>query len=1207
MYLKSLTLHGFKSFAVKTFLDFPSQLIGIVGPNGSGKSNICDAIRWVLGEQSSKALRGERMDDVIFGGTSTAKPAEHAEVKLVFDNKSKYFKVDSDEVTLLRKIYRTGDSDYIINGENCRLKDIKELIMDTGLGRDAYSIIGQGMVDNIISSRGNERRVIIEEAAGIVKYKAKKNDALKKLNDTQGNIDRLSDLIIELERQITPISVQAQVAQRYLTLDEQLKMKQKKKFICDFDRFNREISLNRSMVNEYQKKRDESLQKITVFRAEIEAMSARVVTLNDKMAQIKKDNLDSITEQEGYANIEKELLTKISEINTKRSVYTKDIDNSRIKVETIEETNKMMEDEIKSLEASLNSLAESQKKAEDDLLTLTAKLQNSETTVNLSTDTAYDMINQLASAKNLLNKHESDLKFINDQIKKTNFDMNKLSERSREIESKIKKGATNNESGRGRIVELEKKILELNERLKKYQADEKKFVSDINTATAELMQSKTQYNMQDQIKKNMDHFKYGVKFILQMKQQQPDKLKAIHGVVADIIKVIPQYETAIEVALGGNMQSIIIEHSKDTEYCIDMLKRNKAGRVTFLPLNTVRPGATAVIPANLKGFIGLGSDLVKYNDKFKNIIDYLLGNVMIVDTLQHANEFVMSAGRFTGRIVTLGGELISSAGTITGGSLDKAPTGSHFGANTENTEMLKSRIVYLDDKIKQDNLKLDQLRYLIEAARREEEAAKIELTKLKAFLDVSSESHEDYEKTLKNAVAEMQALQDDLAGYQKQLAEIEKQIVDDRKQVAELEEKNKEHNETVQKSKSSSSKERRDREELISKMTNFKVDMASMTQKLNNMRKSLVANQEEIINIGKQMKGDEVNLATLDEMFRENNAKLTDIQNKLSDIKSRTSGIQAESEAIEKEQQNLNTQIRIKENLINTRTKQAEEALTKVHELDLQRTEFEISARNVLNKLEMDFKIREEEFAQFRDEHLNYEQNDQEIAETQRNIDMLGMVNLSAIEDYKALLGRINELKAQRDDLLSARDAIFKIIEEIDTKCTKLFKETFDKINQHISEIFQLLFDGGSAKLVLEDETRPLESGIDIKAQPPGKKLLSISLMSGGERALTALSLLFSILKVKPSPFCILDEVEAPLDEYNVLRFIKMVNSFKDKTQFLVITHNKQTMQHLELLYGVSMEEKGISKILSVRLEEAYNIVDSTQAAGGSSSQTAAA
>ena len=578
MYLKSLTLYGFKSFAVKTFLDFPSQLIGIVGPNGSGKSNICDAIRWVLGEQSSKALRGERMDDVIFGGTSTIKPAEHAEVKLIFDNKSKYFKVDSDEVTLLRKIYRTGDSDYIINGENCRLKDIKELIMDTGLGRDAYSIIGQGMVDNIISSRGNERRVIIEEAAGIVKYKAKKNDTLKKLNDTQGNIDRLSDLIIELERQLTPISMQAQVAQRYLTLDEQLKNKQKKKFIFDFDKFNRDLSSNRSMVNEYQMKREEHLQKIIVFRAEIESMSARVVTLNDKMAQIKKDNYDSIVEQESYANIEKELLAKVSEINANRESFVRTIDNSRIKVENLEETNKIMEEEIKAMDSSLILLNEQTKKAEDDLMTTTAKIQSSENQVNVSTDTTYDMINQLAAAKNSLNKHESDLKFINEQIKKTNFDITKLSERSRELESKIKKGTTDNESGRGRVAELQKKLNEFNDKIKKYQADEKNLISVINNATSELMQSKAQYNMQEQIKKNLDHFKYGVKFLLQAKQQQPDKLKAIHGVVSDIIKVIPEYEIAIEVALGAHMQSILVEHSKDTEYCIDLLKRNKAGR-----------------------------------------------------------------------------------------------------------------------------------------------------------------------------------------------------------------------------------------------------------------------------------------------------------------------------------------------------------------------------------------------------------------------------------------------------------------------------------------------------------------------------------------------------------------------------------------------------------------------------------------------------
>ncbi|HOD40996.1 MAG TPA: AAA family ATPase, partial [Candidatus Wallbacteria bacterium] len=411
MYLKNLTIHGFKSFANRTTLEFPSNLLGIVGPNGSGKSNICDSIRWVLGEQSSKALRGQKMDDVIFGGTSTAPPAKFSEVRLTFDNKSRFFKVDSDEFILTRKIYRTGDSEYIINGEQCRLKDIKEKIMDTGLGRDAYSIIGQGMVDNIISSpRGNERRAIIEEAAGIVKYKADKNESLRKIADTQVNIDRLSDLILELEKQLGPLSLAAQVAQRYLAIEEQLRNKKMKKLVYEFDAQCRELSLKKATVGEYHKKREEHTQKVIVFTAEVEAMQAKVVTLNDKNAQIKKDNYDIIVEQESLQNIEKDLLTKITEINANRESYVRTVDEVGEKIEALENENKSIETDISSTEEYLKSLDIEIKQHQEDISSISARLKSSEKTLNVSEDTTYESINELAGAKNSLNQYEGELK-----------------------------------------------------------------------------------------------------------------------------------------------------------------------------------------------------------------------------------------------------------------------------------------------------------------------------------------------------------------------------------------------------------------------------------------------------------------------------------------------------------------------------------------------------------------------------------------------------------------------------------------------------------------------------------------------------------------------------------------------------------------------------------------------------------------------------
>ncbi len=1190
MYLKNLTIHGFKSFANRTTLEFPSNLLGIVGPNGSGKSNICDSIRWVLGEQSSKALRGQKMDDIIFGGTSTISPAKFCEVRLTFDNKSRFFKMDSDDFVLARKIYRSGESEYIINGDQCRLKDIKEKIMDTGLGRDAYSIIGQGMVDNIISSRGNERRAIIEEAAGIVKYKADKNESLRKIADTQVNIDRLSDLIIELEKQLGPLSLQAQIARRYMALMEQLKDKKIKKLIYEFDAQHRELSLRKAMTGEYHKKREEHTQKIIVFTAEVESFQARVVTLNDKYSQIKKDNFDIITELEGLQNIEKELLSKLSQINANRESYVRTLDEVGDKIESIQGENKEIETEIISSEKYLTDLDIEIKKLQEDISSLSVRIKSSEKQVTATQDTTIENINELSGAKSSLNLHESELKFNVQQIKKLNFEIDRLQERINELSLKSAKGADDQDANRRKHSELKKKLSEASVKIQNLYNGEKQLLKTIQDNTGELLTTRAQLKAQEDVRRNYDGFKYGVKFIMNEKQRNPENYKGICGLVSDLVSVAPEYETALEVALGANMQSIIVEKARDTEACIDLLKRNKAGRVTFLPLDTVRTGAPAVIPSNLKGFIGIAAELVKYDKKYQSVFEYLLNPVLLVDTLQHANEFI-ARNRFSGRIVTLDGELINASGAITGGSLDRQSGSSHF-SNSGNLDALKSRSVYLDDKINQDNIKLDSVRRQLDTLKAENEGFKTEVTRLEALLETSEESGGDYSHRLENSKEEMSAMRAELDSYNKKTAELEEKISDDKKVIAVLEEKSKAYHQNLQKNKSSQSEERDMLDKFSRLLTERKVEHATVNQNLNNFRKKIIDNQKEIDALNSRSRNDKGTLGKYEEQFHDNNAKLSDVQKKLDDIKSKTTIIKEQEEEITKELEALATQIRIKENLIASRNKQSGDMLAKIHEIEIQQAEIEANIKNTNNIVESEYKLRAEEFGEYRDEAFKYETAASEISELQLNIDRLGIVNRSAIDDYNSLQERVNELKSQRDDLVSARDGIYKIVEKSDAECTKLFNETFNKINEYIGEIFQLLFNGGSARLVLEDPARPLDCNIDIKAQPPGKKLQSITLMSGGEKSLTALSLLFAILRVKPSPFCILDEVEAALDEFNVLRFIKMLNNFKDKTQFLIITHNKQTMQHLDLLYGVTMEEKGISKIISVRLEQAYDIID---------------
>ncbi len=1191
MYLKNLTIYGFKSFANRTVLEFPSNLLGIVGPNGSGKSNICDSIRWVLGEQSSKALRGQKMDDVIFGGTSMAQPAKFCEVRLTFDNRTRFFKMDSDEFVLTRKIYRTGESEYIINGEQCRLKDIKEKIMDTGLGRDAYSIIGQGMVDNIISSRGNERRAIIEEAAGIVKYKADKNESLRKIADTQINIDRLTDLMVELEKQLGPLSMQAQIARRYIELMERLKNKKLKKLVYEFDFQRRELAQQRAVADEYHRKREEHSQKIIVFTAETEALQAKIVTLNDKYARLKKDNYDILSEQETLQNVEKEFLTKITQINTNRESYVRSLDEVDDHIEALELENKEIAIEIESSEKYRADIEIEIKKLQEDIGTLSARLKSGEKQLTVSQDTSIENLNELAKVKTRLNQKESELKYNAQELRRLGYEIDRLQTRINDYKEKSSAGESDQSNNIRRHAELKKKLMEAEEKLRDALENEKRLLRSIQDNSAELISVRAQIKAQEDVRRNLDGFKFGVKFILGARQQKPEQFKGICGPVSELVGVAPEYEIALEVALGGNMQSIIVEKARDTENCIDLLKRNKAGRVTFLPLDTVRPGPPAVIPSGLKGFIGVAADLVKYDAKYRNVFEYLLNPVLIVDTLQHANEFV-SRNRFSGRIVTLEGELITASGAITGGSLDKhgGGAGGHFG-NSGALDALKSRSVYLDDKIGQDNIKLDSIRKRLEDLKNEIDKLKIELTRLEAFAETAGKSGIDYARMLENAGGEMISLVELVESYNKKSSALEPEIEGDRKIIAMLEEKLQLERESLQKSKSSQSEERDEFEKLSRLLTDRKVEQAAINQNISNYRRKIIDNRNEIDSLIKRNSGNKDDLLKYEDKFKECSAQLIGIQNKINEIKSKTSDIKKQEDEITKELETLSIQLKSKEGMIAFRNKQSAEMLAKIHEIEIKQAEIEVNTRNTLNILESEYKLREDEFNEYRDETFKYEGAAAEIDEIQLDIDRLGIVNRSAIDDYNSLQERVNELKTQRDDLISARDGIYKIVEKSDAECSRLFNDTFNKINDYIGEIFQMLFSGGSAKLVLEDPSKPLECNIDIKAQPPGKKLQSITLMSGGEKSLTALSLLFAILRVKPSPFCILDEVEAALDEYNVLRFIKMLNNFKDKTQFLIITHNKQTMQHLDLLYGVTMEEKGISKIISVQLEQAYDII----------------
>jgi len=1188
MYLKGIELAGFKSFADRTALEFGRGITAVVGPNGSGKSNISDGIRWVLGEQSAKSLRGGNMQDVIFAGSDARKAVNFGEVSITFDNQDKTLPLDFTEVTVTRRVHRSGDSEYLINKQPCRLKDITELFMDTGIGKEAYSIIGQGRIEEILSTRSEDRRGIFEEASGIVKYKSRKKEAQKKLEDTEANLLRINDLVTELEGQVEPLREQSEKAERFKSLKEELKSK--------------EIALYVHQIETVHASWNETNEKLTKLKEEELALSAEV-SRHDAMLEEDRGALHRL--EETLEKLQDELL-HTSEETEKSEGYAELLGERRTNLERtregLTESLSQAEQRLAVLASEGQELAARKEQTEGELAELTKKHDQEETKLGFvdgSSDAEEKLKAELFDAMNAMAQARNDIRYCVQQKEVLEKRIGRTSEEREKWVEQREALAARRAAVEAKLAECTAAVVEARDRYVAEGARSAEIQRGLEEAQAEARKAEQRrealVSRRDTIKEmqnDYDGFQHGVREVL--KASKRGQLHGVHGAVAELIGVPAHLETAIETALGGAMQNIVMENESTSRAAIAYLKQRQSGRATFLPLDVIRARTIGEsdrrILGEAEGFIGVASELVKAESRYSGIVGSLLGNVLISEKLEQANR-IASRLQYRYRVVTLDGDVVNPGGSMTGGSLQKKSSSllgrqrqlEELDRDIAQAEQAKTAARDLVDDLKKElglvTQSIEQLRELGEKARMSEQQASAERQQLLN----EEKQHGELEAVLDG---ESSILDAELKALEESKAEADARLAKFTEEENRLQENIREAEELRRRSQTA-------KEELQASITDLKVAIARLSQERQSLSEQTARFQNEWTRL-------ETEKRQLIEALKNNAEEMEKTVNEQTAQREKLNELRLArrefTESIEFKRSDRAERLRVLEAKENetkeqrVRLKQVEDQLRQA-EISTNRMDVELD--NLLRKLSEEYEIGFE-WAKSKypvPEDVPATQN--EVRELKRKITLLGDVNLGAIEEFKRVSERFEYLSGQKDDLIEAKSKLHAIIREMDDEMSKRFRTTFEEIRKHFVIVFSRLFGGGRADLVMVEPDRPLDTGIDIVAQPPGKKLQNLQLLSGGERALTAIALLFAILNVKPVPFCVLDEVEAALDEANVARYAHYMREFSEQTQFIVVTHRKGTMEEADRLYGVTMEEGGVSKLVSVKLEEGEEMIAS--------------
>ncbi|MBP3816304.1 MAG: chromosome segregation protein SMC [Firmicutes bacterium] len=1180
MYFKRLEMQGFKSFADPVVIDFHEGITCVVGPNGSGKSNISDAIRWVLGEQSPKALRGGKMEEVIFAGTASRKSRGMAEVVLVIDNSERILDIDYSEVAITRRMYRSGESEYLINNNPCRLRDIRELIMDTGIGVDGYSIIGQGKIADIVSTKPEARREIFEEAAGVVMYKTKRGEAVRKLESTNANLERVRDIIAELEGRIDTLREDSIKAKEYLELKKNYQELEINVILRNIDTIQENSQVYRDDLDRLSKEIEEASQNHQNLSVKYGELGERRAVLERLAGETRDSILKLVEEINEIDSANKLSAERLSGIDNETGIINADLE--------------LIKERLSQDEASLAKLKEEEDALDREIAKAKEILDQKIIQYNEAAATQAASVERADKGRERLFELNSELASCDSEIKGIENIRENLTRRRTELDSLSSETGKITDELKNTVVERSK---EKEDKEREYSTieTELKGVSQDRGSKSERIREITEALERDRIElsklnarrrtmeemeSNYDGYTAGVRSA--MKANFPGN----RGVVAELMRVPKGYETAIETALGGKLQNIICETDEDAKKAINYLKENKGGRATFLPIQSIRARKEADILAikNEEGYIDLADNIIQFDEELRSIYSYLLGLTVVTKDLDSA---IRLAKKGTGlKFVTMGGEIVNSQGAITGGAL-KNQTANILERKAEINE-LGETVDSLEKKCKENEDLLDNTRKEFTALSEKEQHLSGEMHRLDIELSALTRDIQAITESLEKEALSGERYGEEIARIAAQMAETQTMT---EKQQTRIKEINVEIENTT-----------KEIEEALAKAEEDKLATSNTSEAVTSARIAL----NEIETRGDSQKDlrdrveNQVN--SYKSQIREKEEQISAlVQEKETLIKSREEGEGVEAKLLErasieeslanleKDRTTIDTELKEMEE----RQKEAFESINNLkdqrYQIEIKSTRGETQLETLKEKLWDEFEVTYAQAADMRKEDFVYSRAVKETREIRNRIRQLGDVNVGAIQEYEQVSERYEFLTAQRDDINQAKVELLKIIEDMDNTIKTKFKDNFDKVVDNFQSIFVELFGGGQAELRLENEEDPLNSGIEIVAQPPGKKLQNINLMSGGEKTMTAIALMFAVLKTKPTPFCILDEVEAALDDNNIDRFANYLKNFND-IQFTLVTHQKATMEHADVLYGVTMPEHGISKMLSLRLGDDFDL-----------------
>ncbi len=1195
MYLDKIEIHGFKSFGDSIKLNIPKGITAVIGPNGSGKSNVADAIRWVIGEQSVKTLRGSKMEDVIFSGTEKRKSLGYAEVSMYIKDPDNQLPIEYTEVAIKRRIYRSGESEYFINGSLCRLKDILELFMDTGIGKEGYSIIGQGQIDKVLSYKPDDRRGLFEEATGIYKYKSRRQEAQKNLEKQRENLLRVQDIIDELALRIGPLEIEAQKAKEYNLLIGNLKDLDINIYLEEIERIqNDEITTQNNLesVNDQLSQLNE--RKVSIeenyeeWKKNTDKIYSEIETVTALALEIEKEKQNIYTEIE----VTKEKIANGAQLLVKAKEEEIHLEKDR---ESLEQELSLLETKCTALQIEEESKKISIEKLENDLGLLSQEIEDVEKELNSSKIDKYNKLRDIDLLKAEIEKIDTVQEELDYRYNQVAENINGLNSDIQHQEIKIESLEKLNKEISHKCKSLEEALSHWEQNKKEVGEQKRKKEQDLENNQHLLIETERKLKWLKQIKEDHEGYYTGVRQVLSIVKEDPNKWTGVKGVVGDLLEVDKKYEIAIITALGGAIQNIVTDTEQDAKNMITVMKQRGIAKVTFLPKETIQAPSLLKDHLNLaeeKGYLGIASDLVHYDSHYKNIFLSLLGKIIVIDNMENASR-VAKKYNYKYRIVTLEGEIFNIGGSLTGGS-----TKNHM-----NNIFTRSREI--------QDLAAKQKQYQEVISKLEEEIAILQnhLSEINEKWDQISDQIDQIEKIKSNNILEcdkatnkLRLLKDTqltLIGEQNELDEKLTHLKNSKElkeeNLLEIMDTSEEHDDAISETESKILELKKQKDEYSNLLTDKKVSLSNTMQsmryaleKIKDAKEKLIACNAKKLVIEENIQEFNNNSKLLNEKIKSFKAAVDTLEDKIRENQAKREGFNAIKEKMKKEEEALTSQSKEIIEKLDVIKQEKYRLENKLQSLYMQK---ETHDNEILEKYELTY----QKALYYKKDMGTLSKMNEQSKEIRLKIKEMGNVHVDAIEEFEEVTSRYNFLTSQKLDIEKAEKALLSMINDLMIKMEQIFKEQFAKIASNFSKVFTELFGGGEAYLKLTDEENILESGIEIFAKPPGKKFQVLTLLSGGERTLTAIALLFAILKLKPSPFCILDEIESALDDANVIRFANYLKSLAHETQFIVITHRKGTMERAHTLYGVTMQERGVSTVLSVQLQDASKYLENNE------------